>query len=428
MASKVNNSRQVKKVLIDVGSSTLKIYESYINGTQKLVIIRSISFKQDFSPEKGISEINKKELFELLSEVKSKYKNIPIKLYATALWRQLLQNVRQKLIDEISERTGLFLNIINHDLEGFHLQVALTGKYNDAKNPVLLVNIGGGSTELVVMYGKEAVETKNIELGVGTILTEFKDINKSVSGEKLEDITKFVSDKLPQLENKVKTAFYSGGELNYMQLAGYKLTKNNLFKDKDHPSILKVDDFRSRNKKVFEEITLEELEKLMPDNPKWMHGARACSAIAQAICEKYGVEVIIPSNSNLIDGVLRQEFRYVTISGSFRKHLDHILKIRKQFIKSGVEVLSPKFTEPKNPGEEFVVFGGEEGMSPLSLERYHLDSIEKSDALIVCDPGGYVGASALIEIGYANSLGKRVIFTEKPEEFMLGTLPAELEL
>lgn len=67
-------------------------------------------------------------------------------------------------------------------------------------------------------------------------------------------------------------------------------------------------------------------------------------------------------------------------------------------------------------------------MEPLELERHHLDSIEKCDALIICDPEGYVGASALIEIGYAQALGKKIVFAEKPKEFMLNTLPAEFGL
>lgn len=67
-------------------------------------------------------------------------------------------------------------------------------------------------------------------------------------------------------------------------------------------------------------------------------------------------------------------------------------------------------------------------MSPLELERHHLHSIKESDTLIVCDPEGYVVASTLIEIGYAQALGKRIIFVEKPEEFMLNTLPAEIGL
>lgn len=104
------------------------------------------------------------------------------------------------------------------------------------------------------------------------------------------------------------------------------------------------------------------------------------------------------------------------------------MNIKEKLEARGTKVLSPRFTEPKNPGEKFVVFAGEEGLSPLELERHHLDSISKSDALIVCDPEGYVGASELLEIGFANAISKRVVFVEKPEEFMLNTLPAEVGL
>jgi Tfp pilus assembly PilM family ATPase len=413
------------KILIDIGSSTVKVYE-LLSNSPKLLVSRSIPFKDNFDPDKGISEENKKELYELISEIRNKYPKSTVKLFATALYRKLSQKAKQLFVDEFFEKTGLFFNVIDHELENFYLQVALVGKYKNSKKPILLINIGGGSTELVVMFGKEAVETKNIDIGVGTILTEFETINNNISQIDIEKVVDFIKEKLPPLQNKVDLAFYSGGELNYMQIAGYKLQKNIFFRDKDHPSFIKIKDFVKRNKEIFSKVTLDELEKLMPENPKWMHGARACSAIAQAICEKYKIKSIIPSNSNLIDGVSRQEFRYVTISGSFRKHLNYILKIKDILAKKGVEVLSPRFTDPKNPGEEFVIFSGEENLTPLQLERYHLDSISKSDALIVCDPEGYVGASALIEIGYAHSLGKRIIFTEKPEEFMLNTLPSEI--
>jgi nucleoside 2-deoxyribosyltransferase len=165
---------------------------------------------------------------------------------------------------------------------------------------------------------------------------------------------------------------------------------------------------------------------MMPNDPKWMHGARSCSAIAEAICRKYGIERLIPSDSNTVHGAIRQEFRRVTLSGSFRKHLDYILSIKRDLEKQGVQVLSPRFVTPKNPGDEFVVFDGEDGKTPLQLERHPLDSIDSSDALIVCNPGGYVGASAMIEVGYAHSVGKHTIFVEKPEEFMLNTLPADV--
>jgi hypothetical protein len=305
--------------------------------------------------------------------------------------------------------------------------MALVGKCN-LNEPLLLINIGGGSTELVVMYGKEAIERVNLDFGVGKILTDFPQINDEFSKVKLEEVVNYVKNLLPSIQNKPKIAFYTGGELTYMKLANYPLKKNNLFEDEDHPFLIELEDFKNKNKEIFEKRTLKELENLMPENPKWMHGARPCSAIAQAICEKYNIEKIIPSDSNIINGIVRQEFRHVTLSGSFRKHLDYILEIKKKLEASGVIVLSPRFNVPKKPGTEFVVFQGEEGLSPLELERYHLNSIKNSDALIVCDPNGYVDASALLEIGFAHSLGKRIIFTEKPEEFILNNLPFEIGL
>jgi len=419
-------STSQNKILVDIGSSTVKIYLSSKRSLKPLVQ-KSIYFKKDFNPEAGISQEAKDELFGLIGFIQKKYPKTKVKIYATSIFRRLNDEAKAKLVDEFFIKTKLFFNIINQDLENFYLEMALAGKYS-LRKPVLLINIGGGSTELVVVRQKQTLERKNIDLGVGTINSQFSKINEPVSEEKIQKIIKFTNKLLPGLENKVDTAFYSGGELTYMKRAGYELKPNKLFKDKEHPFIISFSDFKMRNREVFEVVTLDELEKFMPENPLWVHGARGCSAIAQSICEKYGIKTIIPSDSNIVHGIRRQEFRFITISGSFRKHLRQILKLKQQLEGQGVKILSPRFTRPKNPREEFVVFNGEEDLTPLNLERYHLNSIVNSDALVVCDPKGYVGASALIEIGFASVLGKRIIFSERPEEFMLNTLPAEIGL
>ena len=63
--------------------------------------------------------------------------------------------------------------------------------------------------------------------------------------------------------------------------------------------------------------------------------------------------------------------------------MKQILDLKRSFESKGVEVLSPKLSEPKNDGDSFVVFSGEENKTPLEIERNHLNSILKSDALIV---------------------------------------------
>lgn len=389
-------------VYIDLGSSSTKVYVK--DETLKLESIKTIKLKEGFTIENGLAEDKLEEIFQLFEEVKNRYPSSCIKIFATSLFRKMSPVAFEKIKETCFIRTGLVINVISQDLENFFLEKALVGKANLKEN-ILLINIGGDSTELVVMYGNEAIERKNLDVGVGILLNEFPEVNENISKVKISKIIGFVKDILPVLENKCRIGMYSGGELNYMKLAKYPLEKNTLFDDIDHPYFLSVENFAKKNEEIFNKITLEELESLMPENPKWMHGARVCSALAEAIVENYGVEVLIPSDSNLIDGIDRQEYRYVTLSGSFRKHLEEMAKVKKALEKKNVIVLNA-----------------------IGREEDNLETIKKSDVLIVCDPAGYVGASALIEIGYAYALGKRIIFTEKPEEFLLNTLPFEIGL
>ena len=414
------------KIYIDLGSSTVKVY-LYTNKKLELIESKSFHFKEGFDPDSGISEKNKNDLIKYIKNIQSKFNDIPIKVFATAIFRKLSLIAQRKLSDEFFQETGLYLNIITHDLENHYLESALSSEYK-LNSLLLLMNIGGGSVELIVKEKGKTKYSYNLDFGVGTILEKFPHLNDSISPYSLNDVISFVEKKLPKINYVTKNAIYSGGELTFMRLAGYKLHKNNIFTDKDHPEYLNAEDFFSKNIEIFNDITIGELESLMPSNPLWMHGARACSAIAQGIVKRFGVKNIIPSDSNLIHGVVRKEHRSVVLSGSFRKHLDYIIDIKRILEEQNIEVLSPRFEKLESSDEKFVVFQGEEGLSPLELERYYLDTIDKCDALIVCTKDGYVGASTLLEIGYAQAIGKRIIFTEMPEEFILQTLPSEVGL
>ncbi len=298
----------MKRILIDIGSSTIKVY-SVQNERVLLLDSHSISFKNGFDPVRGISEDSKKELFKYIKEIQKKNKKVSIKIYATSIFRKFAVKTKKEFIKEFNNLTKLNFNIISQNEENKYLQLALAGKYM-SKEPYILINIGGGSTELVVMKGKKAIERLNIDLGVGTILSKYPEINKSKSGTPIEIVIKYINKFLPTIKSKVRLAFYSGGELRYMKLAKYNLTKNTIFIDNDHPRIISFTDFQKRNKEIFSKVRLNELESLMPENPTWMHGARACSAIAETICKKYKIKIIVPSNSNLIDGVVRKEFNF----------------------------------------------------------------------------------------------------------------------
>jgi len=296
------------KLYIDIGSSTIKVYKKSGNSF-KHILSHSIDFKKDFTPEKGLSTANKKKLYQLFQKLKQEHPSSNFKTLATALFRNLTPKEKRKFKKEFSQKTGLEFNIITQEQENIYLELALVGMYQK-ENPVLLINIGGGSTELVVMLGRKVLERKNINLGVGTVITNFSKINNKFSGVALKKITHWVQKRLPSLENKTDIAFYTGGELTYMQRAGYPLEKNYLFADPDHPKVINLNEFVKRNKEIFSKVTLGELENMMPENPRWMHGARACSALAQSICSTYNIKTIIPSNSNIAHGAARQDSQW----------------------------------------------------------------------------------------------------------------------
>ena len=322
--------------LIDMGSSTIKVYERK-NNRVSLVEAKTFDFKDGFEPSCGLSDTNKEKMYAFFEELCTRFSftRFNTKLYATGIFREIIN--KQVFVEEFYARTRLLFNIVPHDLEAFYLEKAWIGKYT-SKGNLLVINVGGKTTELVIYNHGDIVERKMLSIGVGTILKKYSIINEKYSPVSLSEIVDYVRSELPQTESVIDTAIYTGGELTYMQIAGYALQENTIFSDEKHPSVIRSNDFYAQNQRIFSEITISDLRNMMPNNPDWMNGARACSALAQAICMQYGVEIIIPSDSNLIDGVNVQEVRSVVVCGDYIKHEEHITKLISKLKDKGIDV------------------------------------------------------------------------------------------
>lgn len=110
----------------------------------------------------------------------------------------------------------------------------------------------------------------------------------------------------------------------------------------------------------------------------------------------------------------------VVISGSFRKHLQGILKLKKGLEERGIEVIKPdrikKINNIDNP--DFVKFEGEENIHPWILEREYFNAIVKCDAHIIYNKDSYLGMSAMIELGASMTKGEntKVYLLERPDQ------------
>ncbi len=289
---------------IDLGSSTIKVY-CYENEL-KLLEEHSIYFKNDFDKEKGISENNLKELCNYFEEIKAKYdlKNYNTNIFVTGIFRNLIPERKQELVKLFNDKFDLYFNIISHGIENYYLGKALENDYNGKK--VLIINMGGKTTELVTYVGTKITDTKNLNLGVADLLNNFSEVNNKYSGNTVEEMENFVAERLDnlKLDKDYDCAIFTGGEEIFELLTGFNLVENTLFNDNIHKYMLSLEDYIKGTEKVFNDISMEELYALMPSNPKWMDGARSGAIIPLVLFKMADVKWIIPSDLNLINGVI----------------------------------------------------------------------------------------------------------------------------
>ncbi|MCI9280794.1 MAG: hypothetical protein HFI49_00845 [Bacilli bacterium] len=292
---------------IDLGSSTIKVYEY----TTELNLLEehSIYFKNGFTSEEGISKENETELINYFQELKNKYKmeyhNTHI--FVTGIFRELSSAKKQYMIKLFNDKLDLHFNIISHGIENYYLGKAMEHDYNNKK--VMIINMGGKTTELVTFDKGSIIARENLKIGVADLLNGFPQVNEEISACSVEEMNEFVKEKLKDIsfDKDYDCAIFTGGEERFEKLTNFNLVLNTLFQDGIHKYMLSLEDYIEGTGRVFDTITLSELYELMPGNPKWMDGARAGAIIPLAIFELANIKTIIPSDLNLINGVINDK-------------------------------------------------------------------------------------------------------------------------
>ena len=289
---------------IDLGSSTIKVY-SYLESL-KLLEEHSIYFKNSFDPDLGISAVNRQELIDYFESLKDKYdmhyENTHI--FVTGIFRNLSYARKCELVRLFNDTFDLHFNIISNGIEAYYLSKAMENNYNGKK--VLIINMGGKTTELVTFVGESIEKVDKLDIGVADILNNFENINDKYSKDSVEKIVEFVNEKIKDVkfDKDYDAAIFTGGEERFELLTKFNLVQNTLFDDGIHKYMVSLDDYVKGTESVFYDISLDSLYKLMPDSPKWMDGARAGAIIPLSIFYKANIKWIIPSDLNLINGVI----------------------------------------------------------------------------------------------------------------------------
>ena len=107
----------------------------------------------------------------------------------------------------------------------------------------------------------------------------------------------------------------------------------------------------------------------------------------------------------------------LTIIGSFRKYYKEICEAIDLFENNGVKIMSPQKSFIVNDIDGFVILDTDERQEePYRIQERVFDNIEKSVAVYVWNPAGYLGNSTCYEIGKVMEKGKPIFFKEYPND------------
>lgn len=109
--------------------------------------------------------------------------------------------------------------------------------------------------------------------------------------------------------------------------------------------------------------------------------------------------------------MISSDIARVVISGTFRRDRPGLERLYHELVTTGCQVLSPRRMEFDDG--EFVRDKAEQKLEAKSIEDTHLVALEQSDMVWLHAPGGYVGCSGALEIGYALAKGIP-IFSNQP--------------
>ena len=152
-----------------------------------------------------------------------------IKQIATAAYRTALN--RDEIISKIREECGINVKILSKKEEALATLTAFAFSKPSSVNlsstdKVIMIDQGGGSTELTLFQGSELIDSYSLNLGTTVLKTVlFREANKeTLLSKALKDSEKFVKDRLRTYYSSKKSSLLNKSKTNFCISVGTAIT------------------------------------------------------------------------------------------------------------------------------------------------------------------------------------------------------------
>jgi exopolyphosphatase/guanosine-5'-triphosphate,3'-diphosphate pyrophosphatase len=293
---------------IDVGTNSIRLLISEVKNSELFDILRKVRITRLGEGMDETRLISKEAINRTLNVLKE-YKEIIDKYKISnylAVGTSALRDCKNsnKFIERVKKETGLDVEIISGEKEAYFSFLGSTYHFMN-KRTILIIDIGGGSTELLL--GKEGKIRLSHSLPVGCIrLTEKYLLSDPPTNKQIKKSFLFLepilTNSLNKISNfKIQQIIGLGGTIS--AIASIKLGLKKYDFNKLHLFNLKLNEIENIFKKL-SEINLKERRRVIGLEKERADTILGGTIILLALLKFLKIDEIIVSQRDMLDGII----------------------------------------------------------------------------------------------------------------------------
>jgi len=207
-------------------------------------------------------------------------------------------------VQKIYDETSIKVRVITGEEEGRLIYLGVKHSLDLQKGNTLIIDIGGGSVEVMVVNPYKILFLKSLKIGVVRVKDLFLSKNSPKELNRLEDyLAKLLQSIAPEIEKiGFDYAVGTSGTLNNLATIAYSAQNKNPDVQAIHPSLL-FEDLKDLYKKVAS-ASPEERAKMKGLDPKRADLLLSGTAVAYSIMKSFGVEEFTVCDRAIRDGMV----------------------------------------------------------------------------------------------------------------------------
>lgn len=291
---------------IDVGSNGIRLIVGKVNGDRNMQILENIREAVRLGQDVFTKSVIAEETIDKAAEAFARFKSVIAahdvkwtKAIATSAVREA-QN-KDLFVDRMEQASGITINIVDGEEEAVLIHLAVASKINLKNKRAILVDIGGGSTEVTLVADGQILSTESYRMGTVRLLQL---LEEKKHGEKKfsQLVREYVDATQKRMKKelgaeKIDLCVGTGGNIEALGALRVQLF------GKERNDIVQADELDALVRKL-QSMTYEERIRQLLLRPDRADVIVPASIVIQKLLKRAGVDELHIPSVGLKDGLL----------------------------------------------------------------------------------------------------------------------------